>query len=137
MVYPWPSEFAIPEKFDVSTKEPSAEEECMPTRRSVRSTSTPSSFTYTSPGRSAKKGSTNSNNLTNEWQWLCESCLSTNSKEIIGSEVKVWWHDDACAYSGVVNAFDPESDCYRVLYEDNEWEFIQFTQEVYLIKPNV
>ncbi len=105
------------------------------TRRSSRVGATP--VNYVSPGRTSSRKPSGLPSLQNEWQWLCGSCVATKGAELIGSEVKVWWHHDECAYEGIVNAFDEISGSHRVLYQDNEWEFVQLQQEVYLIKPNV
>jgi hypothetical protein len=61
--------------------------------------------------------------------WLCATCVPTLGAGLIGTEVSVWWHDDAEGYSGVVNAFDHVSGCHRVLYEDDEWEFLNLAVE--------
>ena len=109
-------------------------------RKSYRTAATPVNYSQSprnNPLSTTSKKSSSSNQVTlnNEWQWLCGSCISIQGNEIIGSEVKVWWHDDECAYEGIVNAFDVDSGCHRVLYEDKEWEFVQFAQEVFLLKP--
>ncbi len=75
------------------------------------------------------------NNMDDEWQWLCGDCMTGYGQELCGLEVRMWWHDDSCAYDGIFNAYDSASHCHRVLYEDEEWEFANFTQEVFMIRP--
>ena len=41
----------------------------------------------------------------------------------------MWWKDDAQYYCGSVNAFDSVSGKHRVLYDDDEWEFIDLGVE--------
>lgn len=71
------------------------------------------------------------------WNWVCPTCLSKLKDKMVGLEVKVWWHDDAQSYRGVINAFDPVSGNHRVLYEDDEWEFVNLAIEPFLVYPKV
>lgn len=63
------------------------------------------------------------------WSWLCPLCVQDLGAALIGVDVTVWWHDDAQCYRGVIDAFDEASLCHRVLYEDNEWEFVNLAIE--------
>jgi hypothetical protein len=71
------------------------------------------------------------------WQWLCASCVGRSGRRLIGKEVCVWWHDDLKAYRGVVNAFDEASGSHRVLYDDEEWEFVNLTAEPFVLYPSL
>lgn len=73
--------------------------------------------------------------IDDEWQWFCGDCMVSYGDEMCGLEVRVWWHGDACVYEGIFNAFDETSHCHRVLYHDAEWEFANFAQEVFMIRP--
>jgi len=53
---------------------------------------------------------------------------------LIDERVQVWWDDDLTAYFGVINAFDKNSQCHRILYDDLEWEFINLGAEPLYIK---
>lgn len=63
------------------------------------------------------------------WSWLCAQCIAELGAALIGVEVNVWWHDDMGGYRGTIDAFDEVSQCHRVLYEDNEWEFVNLAIE--------
>lgn len=67
--------------------------------------------------------------LNKPWSWLCPQCVQELGNALIGVDVTVWWHDDAQCYRGVIDAFDEASQCHRVLYEDNEWEFVNLAIE--------
>lgn len=66
---------------------------------------------------------------TTKWRWLCAGCVESLGPMLIGSDVSVWWHDDALSYRGSIDAYDETSKCHRVMYEDNEWEFVNLTVE--------
>lgn len=99
-----------------------------PARRSSR-------LLYASPSAEVKEHRSPIDSMDSEWQWLCGNCMIGYGDEICGLEVRVWWHDDECYYDGIFNAYDHTSRCHRVLYEDNEWEFANFSQEVFMIRP--
>ena len=63
--------------------------------------------------------------------WLCPTCAhsETIGDQVVGRAVKVWWKDDAQFYCGSVNAYDSVSGKHRVLYDDDEWEFIDLGVE--------
>ena len=61
--------------------------------------------------------------------WICESCISQLGCDMIRKRVKVWWHDDNVYYEGELNDVDSVTGRYRVLYDDGEWEFISLSQE--------
>jgi hypothetical protein len=76
--------------------------------------------------------------LDSEWQWLCEDCIHFFARDLINCHVRVWWHEDVCAYNGVVDAFEEMSECHRVHYSaDDDWEFVSLSQEVFLLKPAI
>ena len=66
---------------------------------------------------------------TNKWRWLCASCVTTLGAALIGADVMVWWHDDTQAYRGCIDAYDEASQCHRVMYQDQEWEFVNLAIE--------
>jgi hypothetical protein len=63
------------------------------------------------------------------WSWLCGQCVQDLGPALIGADVTVWWHDDKQCYRGAIDAYDAASQCHRVLYEDNEWEFVNLAIE--------
>lgn len=63
------------------------------------------------------------------WKWICPDCIVEQGSSLAGTEVNVWWHDDALAYRGVIDVYDQASQCHRVLYDDNEWEFVNLAIE--------
>ncbi len=69
------------------------------------------------------------------WAWICPTCVASCGERLVGREVQVWWHDDERSYRGEVNAFDEASGSHRVLYEDDEWEFISLAIEPFVIYP--
>lgn len=71
------------------------------------------------------------------WNWLCSTCLSRARENLVGHEVQVWWQDDAQAYRGEIDAFDPVSGNHRVLYEDDEWEFVNLAIEPFVVYPKL
>ena len=71
------------------------------------------------------------------WNWVCPSCVSRAKQNMVGLEVKVWWHDDGQAYRGEINAYDPVSKNHRVLYEDDEWEFVNLAIEPFIVYPKL
>lgn len=88
--------------------------------------------------KNAKKGRKNKGSADGDfsWHWLCSDCLR-NPDFILNREVQVWWPDDVCSYSGILNAYDERSECYRILYNDDEWEFLYLSHEGFLIAfPN-
>ena len=67
------------------------------------------------------------------WVWLCPQCIQTKQINLhdhqITIHIQVWWYDDEQSYYGLINAFDELTQKYRILYEDNEWEFISLNIE--------
>ena len=62
--------------------------------------------------------------------WVCGDCIQECGATLMGNEVAIWWDDDSKFYHGVVKAFDEQSGTHKVLYEDDEWEFVHLGQEV-------
>lgn len=48
----------------------------------------------------------------------------------VGSHVAVYWTMDSQYYFGQVDGYDRESNMHRILYEDNEWEFVYLPHEI-------
>ena len=61
--------------------------------------------------------------------WMCPDCIVTLGSELLGRRVLVWWADDKVLYPGTIDAYDAASARHRVLYEDNEWEFLNLSAE--------
>jgi hypothetical protein len=90
--------------------------------------------------KSSKKSSNSQSKFESDgeketWGWYCTDCLQQKGPELIGWKVLVWWPDDSELYQGVINAYDEASKRHRVLYEDNEWEFIAVDVEPLLFCP--
>mgnify|MGYP003386739898 CR=1 FL=1 len=66
--------------------------------------------------------------------YLCPHCISTLGSVLIQQSIAVYWSDDDTFYYGVIDAYDANSNTHRILYEDNEWEFVQLKQEIVLYK---
>jgi hypothetical protein len=64
-------------------------------------------------------------------QWFCPDCILEAADNLMNREVIVWWRNDDCSYHGVINVYDPDSQTHRVLYDDQEWEFLDLTKEPY------
>ena len=37
---------------------------------------------------------------THQWRFLCGACVLALGPALVGTEVMVWWHDDALSYRG-------------------------------------
>jgi hypothetical protein len=57
-----------------------------------------------------------------------------SSKKMLDKKVHVYWKDDNCMYSGVINHYDQVSLRHRVQYDDGMWEFISLALEVVLFE---
>jgi hypothetical protein len=68
-----------------------------------------------------------------QWHWICSDCLTVQGKQLLQQEIQVWWLDDYCVYYGTVDAFDEISSSHRVLYQDEEWEFLDLSSQAFLI----
>ena len=66
--------------------------------------------------------------------WLCPTCIHSLKEALVGRAISVYWSLDEVFYQGVINCYDDESKTYRVLYTDNDWEFIDVTQEIVYYK---
>lgn len=64
-------------------------------------------------------------------QWVCRDCVAKPST--VGKVVKVWWHEDQCFYSGVVDVFESSSGRHKIKYFDGIWEFVDLRVEPVLI----
>jgi hypothetical protein len=66
--------------------------------------------------------------------WYCQHCVVESATEIVAENrrVQVWWRGDGCAYVGHVQAYEPQAQCFQILYEDDEWEFVNMAWEPYL-----
>jgi hypothetical protein len=71
-----------------------------------------------------------------QWHWICSDCLTVKGKQLLQQEIQVWWLDDYCVYYGTVDAFDEISSSHRVLYQDEEWEFLDLSSQAFLISFN-
>ncbi|KAK1293627.1 DNA mismatch repair protein MSH6 [Acorus calamus] len=50
-------------------------------------------------------------------------------KDIVGSQIKVWWPDDAMFYNGVIESFDPITKKHKVHYDDGDEEILLLKNE--------
>jgi len=48
---------------------------------------------------------------------------------MIDRSVRVWWPDDQCFYEGTISSFDESSKRYKVVYDDEFWEFVRLSVE--------
>lgn len=71
------------------------------------------------------------------WNWMCGSCIGKLGEALVGRKVKIWWIDDYKSYSGTLTAMDEVSRCHCVLYDDQEWEFINLSVEPVLFSKNI
>ena len=69
-----------------------------------------------------------------KWCWLCPDCIQNEQKKMLDKKVHVYWKDDNCMYSGVINHYDQVSLRHRVQYDDGMWEFISLALEVVLFE---
>lgn len=60
---------------------------------------------------------------------MCENCINKLGNKLINTKIKVWWYDDKRSYYGTINNYDNLSDTHRILYIDNEWEFLRLSIE--------
>lgn len=67
------------------------------------------------------------------WHWLCPNCLIAHPNEVINRKIQVWWNDDHKYYPGIIKAFDETSRRHCILYEDDEWEYINISVEPILL----
>lgn len=91
-------------------------------------------------GRISKSFQADMNNYKDEsynWKWICGSCISKLGGDLVGRKVKIWWVDDYKSYSGSLNAMDEISRCHCVLYDDQEWEFINLSVEPVLFGEKI
>ena len=85
------------------------------------------------PTRRSASGADQREKCKRSMKWVCPSCIRQEAKKLLGSRVAVWWHDDQQFYFGCINAFDEVSECHRVLYEDQQWEFLNLAVEPALL----
>jgi hypothetical protein len=48
----------------------------------------------------------------------------------------IWWSDDKMFYPGEIGEYDEASGCHRIVYEDNEWEFVHLPSEAILFEED-
>ncbi|KAI3718581.1 hypothetical protein L6452_19458 [Arctium lappa] len=53
----------------------------------------------------------------------------TNTRDLIGRRIKVWWPEDKAFYGGVVNSYDHQKKKHVVLYDDGEIEVLYLDKE--------
>lgn len=133
----WPARFSVPVHLQTATAavvkmEAISENDdtdavnATPSRQSSRRNA-PSIATPSSVTKSVAKGKKD-----HQETWQCKNCVASSGEGLLGQKVAVWWRHDACSYPGHIDAYDAPSNTHRVLYEDNEWEFLMLGLEPYL-----
>lgn len=69
-----------------------------------------------------------------QWCWVCPGCIQSEQTNLLNKKVHVYWKDDNCMYSGVINYYDKASLRHRVQYDDGMWEFIPLSLEIVLFE---
>eukprot|EP01041_Mallomonas_annulata_P000418 gene418-755_t len=71
-----------------------------------------------------------------QWTWCCPSCvqLPSSVKRLLNRAVQVWWKDDNTFYTGHIELFEPITERYKILYDDNDWELLSLCKEPVLIE---
>jgi hypothetical protein len=64
---------------------------------------------------------------------MCPSCIQLQGPSLVNTRAKVWWADDKQFYCGTLRAYDHLSARHCILYDDNQWEFINLGVEPVLL----
>lgn len=69
---------------------------------------------------------------TEKWVWMCPGCIDGEPASLQGRRICIWWPGDQVYYPGTIHDFDAASRSHRIIYDDEDWEFVKLPIEIVL-----